>query len=317
MAVQAPGAVILIRPRCFSPNPETSADNAFQSCDTSVSATDLAGAAYREVSAAAAVLQQHGVDVHLFDDDAPGRPDSVFPNNWISTHAGGHVALYPMHAPSRRTERRSDVVEMLKARYRVQDVVDYSGLELDDIYLEGTGAMVLDHAARVAYVARSRRADPLALERFCTHFGFEPLVFDAADAAGRPIYHTNVMMTIATDFALIGLSLISSPARRDHVVERLQAQGREVLDLSLHQIHQFAGNAIELQGGRGRVLALSTRALESLRPEQIRVIERSCTIVPLRVPTIELAGGSVRCMLAGIHLEPRPAAGPAASRSGT
>ena len=297
--------MVLIRPHFFSPNPETAHDNAFQSKDAGHDAALVAEAAYAEVTAVADALEAQGIAVHLFDDDGPGKPDSVFPNNWISTHAGGHVALYPMHAPNRRTERRGDIVEMLKQRYRVQDVLDYSGLELDDVFLEGTGAMVLDHAARIAYVARSRRADPIALERFCTNFGYEPIVFDASDENGTPIYHTNVMMCIATDFALVGLDLIESAARRRHVVERLATQDRQVLDLDRDQIRNYAGNAIELHGRNGRVLALSRRALASLSAQQRRVIEQSCTILPLDVPTIELAGGSVRCMLAGVHLDRR------------
>ena len=304
--------MVLIRPHFFSPNPETAHDNAFQSKDAGHDAALVAEAAYAEVTAAADALEAQGIAVHLFDDDGPGKPDSVFPNNWISTHAGGHVALYPMHAPNRRTERRGDIVEMLKQRYRVQDVLDYSGLELDDVFLEGTGAMVLDHAARIAYVARSRRADPIALERFCTNFGYEPIVFDASDESGTPIYHTNVMMCIATDFALVGLDLIESAARRSHVVERLAAQDRQVLALDRDQIRNFAGNAMELHGRSGRMLALSRRALASLSAEQRRIIEQSCTILPLDVPTIELAGGSVRCMLAGIHLDRRAVAAVAA-----
>ncbi|TFC06285.1 citrulline utilization hydrolase CtlX [Cryobacterium mannosilyticum] len=305
MSVQAPSAVLLIRPRFFTPNPETALDNVFQTHAVGEDADAVAAAAYAEVSEAAAMLEAHGVTVHLFDDDGPGRPDSVFPNNWISTHAGGHVALYPMHTPNRRTERRGDIVEMLKQSYRVQDVVDYSGLELDDVFLEGTGAMVLDHGARIAYVARSRRADPIALERFCTNFGYEPMAFDAVDETGTAIYHTNVMMCVATDFALVGLRLITSAARRAQVVERLSAQDREVIDLDPEQIRNFAGNAIELHGKTGRILALSERALANLTKPQRRIIERSCEIVPLSVPTIELAGGSVRCMVAGIHLDRR------------
>ena len=256
--------------------------------------------------AAADTLRQHGVRVHLFDDDGQrDTPDAVFPNNWFSTHAGGHVAVYPMALPSRRRERRSDVIEMLQAEYRVQDVIDYAGLAQDGVFLEGTGAMVLDHVGRVAYTAASNRAHPVALERFCTHFNFEPLVFDTADAQGRPVYHTNVLMCVATEFALVGLSLITDPARRREVAARLQESGREVLALSEAQVGEFAGNALELSGRDGRLLAMSARGLASLSAVQRRSIERSTQIVPLSVPTIELAGGSVRCMLAGIHLSRR------------
>ena len=306
MSVQAPSAVVLIRPHRFTPNPETAGDNAFQFPADAMDAERLAAAARDEVTALAAALSSAGITVHLFDDHDHGRPDSVFPNNWLSTHAGGHIAVFPMYAPNRRNERRADILELLKIRYRVQDVIDYSGLELDDVFLEGTGAMVLDHAARVAYAARSRRADPVALERFCTNFGYEPVAFDAVDSAGTAVYHTNVMMTVATDFAMIGLDMIHSPDRRRQVVERLSAGGRSIIELSHDQIRKFAGNAIELQGPDGRLLALSRTAYDSLTEAQKEVIQRSCTLFPVDVPTIELAGGSVRCMIAGIHLDPRP-----------
>jgi hypothetical protein len=305
ISVQAPRSVVMIRPHHFTPNEATAADNAFQARRFEGSREALAEAAYREVSGVAAALENAGVTVHLFEDEATETPDSVFPNNWFSTHAGGHVALYPMFSPTRRSERRTDIVEMLKARYRVQDVIDYSGLEQDGVYLEGTGAMVLDHIERVAYAARSNRTNEVALERFCTHFNFEPVVFDAVDAAGRPIYHTNVLMCIGTDFCLIGLAAIRDPRRRAEIAARLSETGRAVVDLSHAQIADFAGNAIELHGRNGRILALSSRAARTLRPDQLAIIERSVSILPLDVPTIELAGGSVRCMLAGIHLSPR------------
>ncbi|ONI64421.1 amidinotransferase [Leifsonia sp. ALI-44-B] len=300
----------MIRPHHFTPNPLTAADNVFQVTGGVPEAAEplVASTAHDEVTRAAGILEAAGVRVHLFDDPRPDRPDSVFPNNWLSTHAGGHVGLFPMYAPNRRGERRGDVIEMLKRDYRVQNVIDYSGLEYDDTFLEGTGAMVLDHAARVAYVARSHRADPIALERFCADFGYEPMVFDAADPEAVPIYHTNVMMCIATDFALIGLDLITSAARRAEVSERIASHGRDVIALDFGQVRDFAGNAMELRTASGeRILALSSRAHRSLRPDQLAVIERSCRVVALDVPTIELAGGSVRCMLAGIHLDARPA----------
>lgn len=308
-SIQAPGAVVMIRPHAFSPNPQTAADNGFQQTGPAGEAAAIARAAHAEVTAAAQTLQAHGVRVHLFEDTGEhGTPDSVFPNNWFSTHAGGHIALYPMYSPNRRRERRQDVIELLKAQYRVQDVIDYSGLEPDGLFLEGTGAMVLDHVARIAYTSRSNRAHAVALERFATHFNFEPLVFDTADAAGRPVYHTNVLMCVATGFALVGLDMITDPARRAEVRERLAESGREVIALTRAQIGEFAGNALELTGEGGRILAMSSRAVASLTPGQIERIERTARIVGLRVPTIELAGGSVRCMLAGIHLARRPQA---------
>jgi hypothetical protein len=309
LAVQAASSVVMVRPHRFHPNPETAADNNFQR-PARGRAADIAAAAYREVSTVAELLRAEGVRVHLFEDPGDRRtPDSVFPNNWFSTHAGGHVALYPMYAPSRRRERRCDVIDMLKSSYRVQAVIDYSGLEPDGLVLEGTGAMVFDHVARVAYVARSRRADPAALERFCTHFQYEPVLFDAVDSGGRPIYHTNVLMCVATGFALVGFGAFVDRRRAAEVRARLRDCGREVIALAASQIDAFAGNALELSGREGRLLALSRRAFASLQREQRQAIERSARLLPLDVPTIELAGGSVRCMLADIHLAPRdPAA---------
>jgi hypothetical protein len=298
----------MVRPSAFTPNPQTAADNAFQRRpEPGIQAQALARKALDEVNAAAAAIASTGVTVHLFEDAGHcDTPDSVFPNNWFSTHAGGYVALYPMYSPNRRRERRTDVINFLKTRYRVQEVTDYSGLETDGLWLEGTGAMVLDHVERVAYTARSNRADAVVLERFATRFNYEPMLFDATDTAGQPVYHTNVLMCIATDFVLMGTDMIHDTLRRNEIVQRLTDSGRQVIALSDSQIHNFAGNALELWGNNRRWLALSSRALRSLRPDQITLIEQSATLLPLDIPTIELAGGSVRCMLAGIHLTPRP-----------
>lgn len=305
-SVQAPAAVVMIRPHHFYPNPETAADNSFQRTDDSLSAQAIAVKARDEVSAAAKELENAGVRVHVFEDFSENEtPDSVFPNNWFSTHAGGHIALYPMYSLNRRRERRSDVIEMLKSQYRVQDVIDYSGLEHDELFLEGTGAMVLDQLDRIAYTAKSNRANPVALERFCTHFNFEPMAFNCVDAKGLAVYHTNVIMCVATRFAMIALEMIPDPGRRAEIESRLRQSGREVIALSEYQIGEFAGNAIELSTDSGLVLAMSARAAASLTAAQRDIITASVRILPLSVPTIELAGGSVRCMLAGIHLSRR------------
>ncbi|UWQ34692.1 amidinotransferase [Leisingera sp. M527] len=302
-SLQAPSAVVMIRPHHFRSNPETKDDNAFQTL-ANTSAETASAQALAEFDGAVETLRGTGVTVHVFDDTTINTPDSVFPNNWFSTHAGGHVAVYPMFAENRRKERRWDVIELLKRDYRVQDVIDYSGLEQDGLSLEGTGAMVLDHIGRIAYTVKSNRADPILLERFCTHFNFEPMVFEAKDEAGRDVYHTNVLMGIGTDYALICLDMIVDPARRSQVAARLEETGRNVIDLTQDQIANFAGNALELTGKK-RILALSAKALDALRPDQIAEIERSAEPLPLTIPTIETAGGSVRCMLAGIHLSPR------------
>lgn len=301
-SAQAPNAVVLIRPHHFRPNPQTAADNTFQR-ETD---HDVSRAAFDASTRVAEVLRGEGVRVHLFEDAGESHPDSVFPNNWFSTHAGGRVAIYPMYAPNRRGERRADIVEMLKREYRVQEVIDYSGLELDGLFLEGTGAMVLDHVSRIAYAVRSHRCDPVLVERFCTVFGYEPVVFDAADPDGVPVYHTNVMMCIGTDIALIGLDAIVGDARRAEIARRIRDTGRVLVDLSPEQVASFAGNAIELRDADGeRILVLSETAHRSLSDEQLATLSASCRVLPIDVSPIELAGGSVRCMIAGIHLDPR------------
>lgn len=311
MSAQAPSAVILVRAEKFVPNPATAADNAFQAdVPAGQSNEQTAAAALAEMDQVAEALREAGVRVHVFADSDHTRPDSVFPNNWLSTHAGGQVAVYPMYASNRRHERRADVLEMLKSSYRVQTIIDYSGLEPDGIFLEGTGAMVLDHVSRVAYTAVSHRADTHVLERFCTDFGYEPMAFDAFDAAGVPVYHTNVMACIGTDVALFALEMISDEVRREAVRERLTVNGRRLVELTEEQVREFAGNAVELCGrtpdGRRRyIMVMSARARRSLRDDQVAAIEESCEIVAVEIPTIELAGGSVRCMIAGVHLDRR------------
>lgn len=302
---QAPHSVVMIRPHHFLPNPQTLADNSFQSPELPATPEVITKMAYLEISQAKTTLESYGIKVHLFEDESRETPDSVFPNNWFSTHSGGHIAIYPMYAANRRLERRSDIIELLKREYRVQDIVDYSGLEYDNIYLEGTGAMVLDHLDRVAYAVQSNRANSLALERFCTHFNYEPMLFDASNHVGEDVYHTNVLMCIATEFVLLAAEMIKNLERRQEIIQRFQASGRHIIELSEQQISHFCGNAIELQSNDGRILVLSTTAHNALSAEQVRIIEQSAKLVPINVSTIELAGGSIRCMIAGIHLSPR------------
>ncbi len=304
--IQAPTSAVMIRPHRFTVNPQTAADNAFQTVATDLPDEEVSRRALAEFDEAVALLRDHGVRIHVFDDFGDREtPDSVFPNNWFSTHHGGRVALFPMYSRNRRRERRADVIEMLKHTYRVQEVIDYSGLEQDELFLEGTGSMVFDHYERLAYVSNSNRADPIVLERFCTAFGYEPMVFDTADRKGNAIYHTNVMMSIGTDYALVCLEAITDAGRRNEIAKRLINSGRELIDLRFGQVEEFAGNAFEMTGKQGRVLALSTKAFNVLGDVQRELIAKSAQLLPLDIPTIELAGGSVRCMIAGIHLTKR------------
>jgi hypothetical protein len=300
---QSANAVVMIRPCRFYPNPETAADNAFQR-EVAEGTTDaLSRAAQQEFDQAVEILRGAGVTVHIFDDTpAPEKPDAVFPNNWFSTHQDGRVALYPMFSPARRKERRRDVVDALGQIYRISALIDYSFYEKRNLFLEGTGSLVLDHINRVAYVSLSRRADREPLQKFCTDFNYEPMLFQSTGPDGRPIYHTNVVMCIGSKFALVGSELISDQAEQQKIRQRLEAGGKSVIELDRNQIANFAGNALELRNEKEKLLVLSARAAAALSNQQRDEIERHVRLLPLSIPTIELAGGSARCMIAAVHL---------------
>ncbi len=297
---QAPKTVLMVRPHHFETNSETEHDNAFQK--PLMGNNNFKRQAYEEVSTAAETLSAAGVEVILFEDEDTKTPDSVFPNNWFSTHSDGKIIVYPMCHPSRRPERRKDIIDTLLSRYPGSKLIDYSAQELDGIYLEGTGALVLDHQQKIAFCVKSPRAHESLFYQWCTDFQYEGILFDAHDPHGIPVYHTNVIMGIATDFALIGLSLINDSQQRKQVEKRLAECGRDFIALSPEQIAKFAGNTLELQTDQGKVLALSQTAFNALNSSQIKIIEKSARLLPINVPTIEHSGGSIRCMLAGIHL---------------
>jgi len=293
----------MIRPSRFYPNPETALDNAFQQEVEAESSDTLTERAQAEFDEAVRTLSAAAVKVHVFDDTlAPEKPDAVFPNNWFSTHHDGRIALYPMYTPSRRAERRHDLIASLQQHYRVSGIVDYTPYEERGLYLEGTGSLVLDHENRIAYVSLSRRADRELLEKFCADFDYEPVTFQSSSDNGRPIYHTNVMLCVGTQFVLVGLEMIDDPAQRETVRSRLAATGKTIIALDRDQIANFAGNALELQNGHEKLLVLSVRAASHLTAAQRTTIERFARLLPLSLPTIELAGGSARCMMATVHL---------------
>jgi hypothetical protein len=303
---QSTDSVVMIRPGRFYPNPETTADNAFQR-DTQCARDTLTLAARKEFDATVQTLRAAGVNVHVFDDTAePEKPDAVFPNNWISTHHDGRIALFPMYSALRRRERRQDIVEELRTRYRVTEVIDYSAFEEEGCCLEGTGSLVLDHVIKIAYVSLSNRSNPKVIQRFADDFSYEPVTFTSVSSNGQPIYHTNVMMCIGTDFAMVGLDVIANKVERQQVRARLEKTEREIVELTADQITNFAGNAIELHNNDGeKLLVLSSRAARALTEEQRETLTRYATLVPLELATIELGGGSARCMIATIHLSPR------------
>src|SRR5256885_7209453 len=300
---QSTDSVLMIRPAQFYPNPETAADNAFQR-DANPDLDALTLVARNEFDAAVQTLRAAGVNVHVFEDTVePEKPDAVFPNNWMSTHHEGRIILFPMNSALRRRERRQDIVEELRKHYRVTDVIDYSALEDEGCYLEGTGSLVLDHLKKIAYVSLSNRSNPEVIQRFADDFSYEPVTFTSIGSNGQPIYHTNVMMCIGTDFAMVGLDVIPNKAERQQVRSRLEKIGKEIVELSADQIANFAGNAIELQNKRGeKLLVLSGRAARALNREQRERLDRYAELTELEIPTIELGGGRARCMFASVFL---------------
>jgi hypothetical protein len=298
--------VVMIRPANFGSNPETLASNRFQSAAMGRTPNDVQRAALIEFDALATALQSAGVNVHVFDDlPTPIKPDAVFPNNWFSTHPDGSVVLYPMLAPNRRLERRFDVIEALHTcdGFHVHETIDLTYREAESKYLEGTGSLVLDRVQRVAYACLSPRTDLDVLGEFGQRLDYDIVAFDAFDAGGAPIYHTNVLMSVGTRFAAVCKAAIEEH-RREAVVALLESSGRAVIGLSFDQMHSFAGNMLELRNlSGGYVVAMSHAALQSLTQEQRSAIEASAQIVSVPIPTIEtLGGGSVRCMIAEIFL---------------
>ena len=300
---QTADAVLLVRPAAFGFHAEAAASNAFavHSADVGVRAH-----AIREVDRLARRLDDAGIEVLLLDDRPdPGKPDAVFPNNWVSFHADGTLALYPMATERRRLERETiEVSRLLTANgFSIRRTVDLTSHEEAGSFLEGTGSLILDRPRRRAFASRSIRTDPDAVAAFEHALGFDTLLFDAADHAGRPIYHTNVLLSLGTDWAILCTEAVAE-ADRTAVRDAIAASGRSLVEVGFEQMRQFCCNILELRSRTGDpVIALSHAALKALTPDQRRALEAFATLADTRVPTIEaVGGGSVRCMIAEVHL---------------
>jgi hypothetical protein len=303
---QLASAVLMIRPVRFESNPLTAESNRFQG-RIQASAGEQQAAALREFDAFAGQLRDNGIDAVVVDDTPePHTPDSIFPNNWVSFHADGRVVLYPMEAANRRTERRPEILEQLVAGagFRISEIVDLSYHEAGGHYLEGTGSMVLDRVNHIAYACLSSRTNLEVLGEFAQRMGYEVIAFDAVDKDGVPIYHTNVLMNIGEELAVICDAAIPRDEQRLAVLQRLRQTGHDILSLGYDQLEVFAGNMLELRSRDGsRLVAMSRQAYDSLSDEQQQRLQRNGRIVVAAIDTIEAsAGGSVRCMLAEIHL---------------
>jgi len=298
----------MIAPLAFAVNPQTASSNAFQCAD---GRQDLSGPARRETLGAASRLRAAGVDVLLFDDiELPATPDAVFCNNWFTTHSDGTALLYPMAVENRRGERRPELLRRLAAArgLSLTELIDVSALEQDGEFVEATGSLVLDRRQRVAYAAWSPRTSRAAAARVAQLLDYELLGFDTVGPGGRPLYHTNVMLSVGEGFALVCSASIAA-AERQAVLSRLAAGGREIIEISPSQMVRFAGNLLQLTGARGPLIALSTSAWSALHAEQRKRLARHGQLRAIDVATIERGGGSLRCMLGEIFL-PRPAALP-------
>jgi hypothetical protein len=303
---QLASRVLMIRPSRFESNPLTAESNRFQGKSALAPEAQHADA-LKEFDALVVALRHAGIEVIVVEDTPePHTPDSIFPNNWISLHADGRIVLYPMEAENRRTERRMDVIDYLNDELGlfVTEIVDLTGHEESGHYLEGTGSMVLDRVNRVAYACLSSRTHLDPLGDFAQRMNYEVVAFDAADSEGVPIYHTNVLMNVGEKLAVVCDAAIPRQDQREAVLGQLRDSGHEVISLSYEQLEAFAGNMLELRNDRGeRIVAMSQQAFDSLNSEQLSKLRTNGRIVNVPLDTIEMsAGGSVRCMLAEVHL---------------
>lgn len=300
--MQSTSHILMIRPVAFGYNAETAVNNAFQSAGVDANINEQA---QNEFDYFVAVLTSNGIDVTVVQDTKePHTPDSVFPNNWASYHTHGTVVLYPMFAENRRMERDKDVLEKLKEKFEVGSILDLTDYEREEIFLEGTGSMILDRENKIAYACISPRTHAKAFEYFCNQLSYNPVLFSAKDANGQAIYHTNVMMCLADDYVVICLDSIASEQEKNVLLQKFQETKREIIVISLQQMNQFAGNMLQVENAEGRkFLVMSSQAFKSLSAEQYEKLESYNHILHAPLYTIEQnGGGSARCMMAEIFL---------------
>ena len=304
--MQTASTVLMVEPIAFGYNAQTAENNYFQ---VEQKDADIQTKALEEFNNFADKLKSKGINVISVKDTLePHSPDSIFPNNWVSFHNDGKVVLYPMFAPNRRVERRTDILETLKVKgFEITEIEDLSHFENQQKFLEGTGSMIFDHDNKIAYGSVSLRLDEELFRKFCAEFGFTPLVFHSYQTAGEerlPIYHTNVMMCVADKFVVICLNCIDDESERQNVIDSIKNSGKELIEISEDQMQNFAGNMLQVQNNAGeKFLVLSQSAYKSLKPEQVSAIEKYCEIIYSDLETIETnGGGSARCMLAEVFL---------------
>ena len=296
--------ILMVRPYQFYFNQQTAANNFFQSNINIENANELAIA---EFDTMVEKLRAHQIKVNVVQDTKdPSTPDSIFPNNWVSTHTNGTLCLYPMFAENRRAERKLSVIDFLESNYKIQNILDLTELEKEGIFLEGTGSMVLDHQNKIAYGCLSERLDKEAFTNWCHKMQFKPIAFKAVDDKAQPIYHTNVMMCMGNQFVVICLESIPNDLEKQMVLESFLQTNKELITISQEQLNHFAGNMLQVFDINEKPhLIMSKQAYNSLKTEQVKSLEKYNPLLPISIPTIEaLGGGSTRCMMAEIYLDP-------------
>ena len=305
MKKQLTNTVLMVRPVRFRMNEETIVNNYFQE-EMDLKNEEINRQAQQEFDALVHKLREVGVKVIVVDDIyEQNTPDSVFPNNWITFHQNGDVAIYPMFAENRRRERREDILDRVEAEgFTIENVYDYTEAEKENVFLEGTGAMILDRVNRKAYCALSPRADEELFIEFCEDFEYTPVIFSAyqqVDNKQVPIYHTNVMMALGEDFAIVCLDTITDKSERKNVLHHLKEDHKEIISITAEQMYQYAGNMLQVQGTDRSYLVMSDAAYNCLTAAQRQAIEKHCPIIYSNLETIETCGGgSARCMMAEV-----------------
>ena len=305
MKKQITNTVLMVRPVRFRMNEQTVVNNYFQE-EMDLKNDEINRQAQQEFDVLVEKLRIVGVKVIVVDDIyEQNTPDSVFPNNWITFHQNGDVAIYPMFAENRRRERREDILDKVEAEgFDIENVYDYTDAEKENIFLEGTGAMVLDRVNRKAYCALSPRADEELFIEFCEDFEYTPVIFKAYQQVNNeqlPIYHTNVMMALGVDFAVVCLDTITDKSERKNLLHHLKEDKKEVINITPKQMEQYAGNMLQVQGKNSTYLVMSDAAYNALTPQQIQTIEKHTQILHSNLETIETCGGgSARCMMAEV-----------------
>ncbi|MEQ9406056.1 MAG: arginine deiminase-related protein [Cyclobacteriaceae bacterium] len=307
MTSQITNQIMMIRPVAFHMNEQTAVNNYYQKSEEGSTPGEIQAEALAQFDGFVEKLRAEGVEVLVIDDTIePATPDSIFPNNWISFHEDGTIRLFPMFAENRRQERRVDILEEIRNQFKVENIVSFVDWEEKGAYLEGTGSLLLDRQNKIAYAAISDRTMPDPLKEFCEEAGYKAVTFHAnqsVDGARLPIYHTNVMMCLGEQFAVVCMDSIDDPIEQEILKESLKKNGKELIEISEEQKEQFAGNMLQVKGNNGPLVVMSSAAYHSLDQKQIECISAHGKILHSDIHTIEkLGGGSARCMMAEIFL---------------